>query len=616
MSSERIAGGDVVEARLVLSGEIIVHAHVLDNTDGTYTVSYVPDRVTPRQFLHVSVNGTRVQGSPFQPHIEAGTVVASQCTASGPSLYDGVAGLPICFRVQARDKNGNGRTIGGDLFMLHLTGTEAACVEYGETFARFSHHGQSTDLGDGSYEISWSVDLPGEYSVAVTLDRSPIRGSPFRCFVASPFVRPPPTILPSLIEPSKEAVENLVELPAESVRGSAVTLIDGQLVVASTMLQTRAVSTRHPSMHCGQFAAQYAHEKQYIKHTAEGVPECRWRGVLMPHYLDDVGVHHLAAADGEVYVLSQSGGPQAPLDRIRSAPVLGGGDATPPVSFDTLRDEGDAPAVTTGFCLLHAAPLPTLSPAEAEVGDAPPLQPVPSMASQASMAPTEGEEPEEPEQEVMVIPTSEAIWLFGGADAQGTLIGDACRYDIADQCWSVAVAGGVHGGWDSRRTCAAVAADGEQRLWIFGGRTYSGCTNDIVCFDLRSWLWTVPQLAGEPPAACEKHSFTFTLDRFLVVVGGLAADATPVDAVGIVDIETMTWYTRACSPPLRRVGHAAGYACGSLYIYGGTDGAAPVSAIAKLKCASFPQQSALSFDGDPAKYLVAKVRALPVARCL
>jgi len=72
----------------------------------------------------------------------------------------------------------------------------------------------------------------------------------------------------------------------------------------------------------------------------------------------------------------------------------------------------------------------------------------------------------------------------------------------------------------------------------------------------------------------------------------------------------MTWHQRRTATPIQRMGHVAGYACGSLYLYGGTDAAGvAATSITKLRCSDFPQQSALSFDGSPDKYMVAKAGA-------
>jgi len=80
-----------------------------------------------------------------------------------------------------------------------------------------------------------------------------------------------------------------------------------------------------------------------------------------------------------------------------------------------------------------------------------------------------------------------------------------------------------------------------------------------------------------------------------------------VSDIALLDLHTMTWHQRRISPNLQRLGHVAGYACGSLYLYGGTDASLqPATTIVKLRCSDFPQQSALLFDGTPSKHMVAK----------
>merc|ERR1719271_1785443 len=70
----RRRGGDVVVARLMVGSDVTVEAFTLDNTDGTFTCTYVPKSVDRRQKLHVTANGIPVQGSPFRPELTAGPV--------------------------------------------------------------------------------------------------------------------------------------------------------------------------------------------------------------------------------------------------------------------------------------------------------------------------------------------------------------------------------------------------------------------------------------------------------------------------------------------------------------------------------------------------------------
>ena len=75
-----------------------------------------------------------------------------------------------------------------------------------------------------------------------------------------------------------------------------------------------------------------------------------------------------------------------------------------------------------------------------------------------------------------------------------------------------------------------------------------------------------------------------------------------MSAISLLDLHTMTWHQRKCSPPVHRINHVAGYACGSLYLYGGSDSNGLVNGheLVKLRCSDFPQQSAVRRGAIPA----------------
>ena len=63
------------------------------------------------------------------------------------------------------------------------------------------------------------------------------------------------------------------------------------------------------------------------------------------------------------------------------------------------------------------------------------------------------------------------------------------------------------------------------------------------------------------------------------LAGGVDGSGYAVEDIGLFELSSSTWHIRKSQPPLRRVGHSAGYACGTLYLLGGAAAAcAPVAA--------------------------------------
>lgn len=111
---------------------------------------------------------------------------ARNCLAFGPGLLANVAcGVPIPFIIQALDTLNDHRTTGGDRFVVRVASADGKV------------DGEATikDLGDGKYEVNYSVPLPGCYLVHVShadlggSDDIPVRGSPFKVMAVDAWTR-------------------------------------------------------------------------------------------------------------------------------------------------------------------------------------------------------------------------------------------------------------------------------------------------------------------------------------------------------------------------------------------------------------------------------------------
>ena len=83
-------GGDVVLVSITPEGGPTTDAHVVDNTDGTYTCTYVPTIASANCRVKVTVNGTHVVGSPFPAQVAPGRTHALASEVFGHGLNDGV----------------------------------------------------------------------------------------------------------------------------------------------------------------------------------------------------------------------------------------------------------------------------------------------------------------------------------------------------------------------------------------------------------------------------------------------------------------------------------------------------------------------------------------------
>jgi len=392
--------------------------------------------------------------------------------------------------------------------------------------------------------------------------------------------------------------------------------------VLSTALSMPGAANRWPSVHACQFQAQYAAEDAYL---SAAPPPCRWRSCLLPsHKLD--AKHTLVGGDASLYVFSQGGGERSAIDSVACTEVVGGGAWRPPQTFVPLRCAGRTPTAVEGFVAVYTHPiagmrLPVPPPPDSPIAeyagggdgededededDRPPPPPPPKKEEK------EGEEGEDAEPTTMNL--GSCVWLLGGTSPIGTLC-TLDMYSIEEERWlgdpfqheeDAAVPPAVN----NPAACVLPAADGAQAIFLFGGKRQDGALSDeLWCFEPQSLAWSHVAGAGEPPAARELATITRVLTRYLFVHGGMGYENTPCVDVSLFDTITSTWSTKSPSPPLPRLGHAAGAAAGCLYIYGGADANnAPTNDVYKYAVHEhFPQVAALRFDADPNKAMLAK----------
>jgi len=131
----RDEGGDPFTVKIDGPGPVPVD--VVDNQDGTYGVTYRPDK--PGDYtIHVDLEGKPIKSAPFHVTAKAGT----DATNSGFGIFS--------FTLQAKDKRGKPKDFGGDQFNVDIRGPEGAEIEV-----------QTMDNNDGTYTAIYALSGEG-----------------------------------------------------------------------------------------------------------------------------------------------------------------------------------------------------------------------------------------------------------------------------------------------------------------------------------------------------------------------------------------------------------------------------------------------------------------------
>lgn len=147
----RTDGGDPFDVKI--TGTENLKPEVVDNNDGTYTVTYHPDKPGAYR-IDVTLDGQNIKDAPFRVDVKQGID------------YDHTSFATFSFTVQTKDKHGAIRRLAGDKFDVQISGPAQVKA-------------QTRDNGDGSYTANYALETPGNYTLNVTLNGRAIKGSPF-----------------------------------------------------------------------------------------------------------------------------------------------------------------------------------------------------------------------------------------------------------------------------------------------------------------------------------------------------------------------------------------------------------------------------------------------------
>eukprot|EP00753_Platysulcus_tardus_P007894 PLAT15521.1.p1 GENE.PLAT15521.1~~PLAT15521.1.p1 ORF type:complete len:836 (+),score=438.77 PLAT15521.1:38-2545(+) len=136
------------------------------------------------------------------------------------------------------------------------------------------------------------------------------------------------------------------------------------------------------------------------------------------------------------------------------------------------------------------------------------------------------------------------MYVFGGSSEEGYL----------NDLYVLKAEPGNHGGgnelimsWghpdvtgqlpSAREGHSAITYDG--RIYVFGGYTERGYSDDLFVLNLDMMAWEKPNVAGTRPKPREGHSAVLYKDR-MVVFGGYS-DGLVLNDVSVLDLKTLTW---------------------------------------------------------------------------
>ncbi|NTU63850.1 MAG: hypothetical protein HGB05_10725 [Chloroflexi bacterium] len=116
--------------------------------------------------------------------------------------------------------------------------------------------------------------------------------------------------------------------------------------------------------------------------------------------------------------------------------------------------------------------------------------------------------------------SNDQMYLFGGQTEQGSLLSDLWVLDPVKKSWTELKPNGTR---PTARTDAALVYDDEGHLWLFGGRTIAGATNELWKYDPNTKQWTLVSATNGPSARSKHRAIWFPVTK-LTIFGGMDAN--------------------------------------------------------------------------------------------
>lgn len=134
------------------------------------------------------------------------------------------------------------------------------------------------------------------------------------------------------------------------------------------------------------------------------------------------------------------------------------------------------------------------------------------------------------------------IYVFGGSSEQGYMndlyvlaVGEQSAGEQMRMAWgTVDVSGRAP---PPREGHSATAVN--ERIFVFGGFTEEGYSNELYVLNVELMAWEKPPVAGTAPSGREGHAATLFKDR-IIVFGGFM-DGGCLNDVAVLDTRTQTW---------------------------------------------------------------------------